>query len=547
MSTDRGSSRQAWIEGSTLSVGIVLAVALFGMVNYLAYRHYKRFDWTESKLYSLSEKSQKVVEGLDREVEAIIFLSPGSELYTATDELLSRYAAANPKYFKKRTIDPVKNRLEAQRLIETHSIAHSNVVVVASGDDRRVIDGYELADYDYSGTQFGQAPTLKEFKGEQLITSAILELVEAKKPRILFTTGHGEAPLDGAGDPRALNQAKDLLGKDNFELEEWDPTGKLEVPSDADLLVVAGPTTNFFPPDLELFSRYLDGGGRMLFLLDPVIRGQTLVDLGLTEWLRGYGVEVRNDVVIDPGTQLAFFGPESIYTDSFGSHPIVSELGQAGTRVLLTLARSVSKAEDAPDRFKVAELIHTTSSAWGETNLSDLENIQADEGEAQGVLSLGVAVSFKPTAAEEAATDDTVEDAAAADVAAEDAAAEDKTEAAGDAPDDGDVDLFKPDEADGAEDGGEQGKNESRLVVLGDLDFLADSQIGQAANDALTANTFNWLVEREQLISIEGKKPEETRLVLTSSELYSVYLLVLFVLPGIAVIAGVSVYMRRRR
>jgi len=101
----------------------------------------------------------------------------------------------------------------------------------------------------------------------------------------------------------------------------------------------------------------------------------------------------------------------------------------------------------------------------------------------------------------------------------------------------------------GGEDAGEetQDKDEARLVVLGDLDFLADSQIGQAANAVLTVNAFNWLVAREQLISIEGKKPEETRLTMTSSELASVYLLVLIVLPGIAVIAGISVYMRRRR
>lgn len=537
MSTDRPESRKAWIEGSTMSVGIVLAVALFGMVNYLAYRHYERFDWTQSKLYSLSEKSRKVVEGLDREVEAIIFLSPDSDLYAQTDELLSRYAAANPTFFKKRTIDPVKNRLEAQRLIDQHSIAHANVVVIASGDDRRVIDGYDLAEYDYSGAQYGQAPKLKEFKGEQLITSAILELVEAKKPRILFTTGHGEAPLDAAGDPRALNQAKNLLGKDNFELEEWDPTGKAEVPSDADLLVVAGPTTNFFPPDLDLFSRYLDAGGRMLFLLDPVVRGQSLVDLGLTDWLRGYGVEVRDDVVIDPGTQLPFFGPESILTDSFGDHPIVKSLGQMGTRVLFTVARSVSRAADAPERFKVTELIHTTSSAWGETDLSDLENMKADDGEAQGVVSLGVAVSFRPKTEAPAAADEAVTDASEHD------------EAAAEGSSDEDVDLFEPDEAEPGDDPGEKAgdKKEARLVVLGDLDFLADSQIAQAANADLTANTFNWLVEREQLISIEGKKPEETRLVMTSSELYSVYLLVLFALPGIAVVAGVSVYMRRRR
>jgi hypothetical protein len=539
MAMDRSESKQALVAGSTLSLGIIMAVVLFAMANYMSSRHYKRFDWTESKLYSLSEKSENVVKGLDREVEGVIFLSPESPLFAATDELLSGYAAANPAYFKKRTVDAARNRLEAERLIERHGIERANVLVIATADDRRVIGEYDLAEYDYSGAQYGQAPTLKEFKGEQLITSAILELAEAKKPRILFTTGHGEGALDAADDPRSLSQAKDLLGKDNFELEPWDPTGRAEVPADADLVVVAGPQTNFFPPDLELFSRYLESGGRMLFLLDPVLRETSdWVDLGLAEWLRGYGVETRDNIVIDPGVQLPFYGPETIYTDIFGTHPIVSDLAQTGTRVLLALARSVGQADDAAERFAVTELLHTTSSAWGETDLDDLENLQADEGEIQGTISLGVAVSFKTRGKED--SEAPAEEASEVEPAEGEPVEVEPVEVEP-------VELFEPDETDAeGEAPVDESRREARLVVLGDLDF-ATSQITNAANSVLLLNSFNWLVEREQLISIEGKKPQETHLTMTGSEVMSVYFWVLFMMPGLSILVGVSVYMRRRR
>ncbi len=521
--TERSETRRMLVQGSALSAGLLLAVALFAIVNYLALRHYKRFDWTSSQLYTLSEKSKAVVEGIDRDLEMVIFLSPASELYGAVDELVSRYAAANPARIKKRVIDPAKNILETQRFVEQHKIDRQNVIVIASQDDRRVLDEFELAEYDYSQAQFGQAPSLKGFKGEQLITSAVLELVEDRKPRILFTTGHGEASIED-GDSRALGQARDLLGKDNFDLEPWGSLGKTEIPTGTDLVVIAGATSRFLEPELELFSRYLDQGGRMLLLLDPVLtEGGQLSDLGLTDWLRAYGVEIHQDIVIDPAQQLPFFGPETLFTDNYGVHPIVESLEQTRTPVLMPLARSVSAADDAAPKLEVTKLIETGAEAWGETGidrLTESEGIKQDDDDLPGPVSLGVAVSFK---------------------------------VAGDAQEEPNAPVASEDETDElAEDTGSDATSnddgeEARLVVLGDLDFATDSQIANGANAPLLLNTLNWLVQREQLIAIEARRPEETRLNLSRSELTSIYFLVLGVLPALSIALGVWVFFQRRR
>lgn len=530
------ADRRQLIQGSTVGAGIVLALALFALVNYLAMRHYQRFDWTSSRLYSLSEKSLSVARGIDREIDMVIFLSSASELYDAAGELLSRYAAANPEFIRKREVDPAKNLLQAQRLVEQYGIERENVVVIATEDDRRVIDELQLAEYDYSGAQFGQPPKLTEFKGEQLITSALLALVEARKPRVLFTTGHGEARLE-RGDQRSLSLAKDFLEGDGFEIDEWSSLGKGEVPADTDLLVIAGPTTNFLPPELDVLSSYVDAGGRLMMMLDPVFAAGAggMVDLGFTEWLISYGIEIRDDIVIDPTSELPFFGPETIFTDSYGSHPVVEALERQRTRVLLPLARSVSKSDPVPEGFEVTELVRTSEAGWGETNLQNLEQeVAPDDEDVQGPVTLGIAVSFEIPAAGGSADDVGVENSEDAEIREKAELPEEIAELAGEGQD---------------EDGEDQDEDtkEARMVVFGDLDLATDLQVANASNKVLVLNAFNWLVEREELIDVEARRPEQTRLSLSQGEMAQIYLLVLAVMPGLAVAFGVWVYIRRRR
>ena len=64
---------------------------------------------------------------------------------------------------------------------------------------------------------------------------------------------------------------------------------------------------------------------------------------------------------------------------------------------------------------------------------------------------------------------------------------------------------------------------------------------------AIIINAFNWLLERQKLIGIGPKKPEQVRLTLTPGQLSAVTWLSLAGLPLVAIVAGVAVYFRRRR
>ncbi|HEX9669783.1 MAG TPA: GldG family protein, partial [Thermoanaerobaculia bacterium] len=381
------STRRGLLRTGTLGAGVLLVAALLVIVNYFGGKYYQRFDWTETRLYSLSEKSRNVLADLDKDVEVVVFLSPQDELYEPTRELLRRYEAASPRV-RVRVIDPEKNPIEAQQLVRKYEITGASVVV-ASGGDKRVIDSSELAEMDFSALQMGGEARVGAFKGEQAVTSAILQLAEGRKPKVLVTTGHGEARLDDVG-ARGLSIAQQLLGRDNFQIEEWSPVGKPAVPADTDLLVVAGPTGSFLPPELDILGRYLAGGGRMLVLLDPTLGGAGLVDTGLGRWLAGFGVKVGEDIVVDPGNTLPFFGAESFFANRYGDHPIVRPLAEGNLPVLFALARSVG--EGAAAGFTATNLLETTDAGWGETNLAALERVAKDPADVAGPVPVGVAV-----------------------------------------------------------------------------------------------------------------------------------------------------------
>ena len=52
----RSTSERRTLERITASASTLLLVAILAMVNYLAFRHYKRFDWTSQGIFTLSPK-----------------------------------------------------------------------------------------------------------------------------------------------------------------------------------------------------------------------------------------------------------------------------------------------------------------------------------------------------------------------------------------------------------------------------------------------------------------------------------------------------------
>jgi ABC-type uncharacterized transport system involved in gliding motility auxiliary subunit len=488
-----GTTKKKLVEGSTLSAGMLVALALLGLVNYFGWKYYQRWDWTRTQIYSLSEKTTNVLKALPQDVTITAITSPESPLAEPVAEILARYAAASPRVQVK-SLDPTKNLIEAQRVLDelgTGYAPSSVKVAVQLGAEKRVFEENDLAEFDFSAMQFGGGAQLGAFKGEQAITGALVELTSGERAQVLFTTGHGERKIDDVS-PTGLQGLKALIGAENLEVEPWSSLGQAAVPAEADLLVVAGPKTAFTPPELAAFRTYLGGGGRMLWLLDPVLAAEgSFVDLGLGAFFSSFGVRLEEAVVVDPQRTVPFYGAETFGVSDFDAHPVVRSVGEGNLNVVFSLARPVARGTEAAG-YRVAELARTSGDGWGERTLSGGGPVGKDAADVAGPVSLAVAVEASPSAGEEA------------------------------------------------------GKGAARMVVVGDTDFATDALLASGGNSVLVNDLFNWLLAREQLLGIPAKKTEQVKLSLTGAQLSTIYLLVAL-LPLAAIAAGVAVYLKRRR
>jgi len=484
------------LQRATIGAAVVVGLGILILVNYVGGRRYARFDWTRSRLYTLSPKTVSVLKDLKTPVTALVFMTEGSPLFRETREILNRYQAKSAMLTVE-TIDPVRNRARAEALVKEYGIRGGSVVFRA-GEKKKYVTEDQLAEYDFSRAPMGGEPSIKAFKGEQEFTSAILSVTQSKAPKVLFTTGHGERKLDGRGRDGFYTLAE-TLRRDNCTVEEWASLGAAAVPEGTDCVVVAGPRTAFTEQEREALRKYLDGGGRVLFFLDVEFlpgAGRQMSDFGLGPLLSSFGVSLGNNVVIDPKNALPMFGADTLFAKTFRPHPVTKLL--EGSAVVFPLARSVAAAEKPPAGLKETVLVETSADGWGETDLKNLEvKIAKDDRDLPGPVPLAVAVEGAPA---------------------------------------------PPGEK------GPAGSDEKkvRMAVFGDADFASNGGVANAANLYLLSAAANWALERESLVAIPPRATDQVAVTLARGDVARIALVVLLVLPAAAVAMGLAIWYRRR-
>ncbi len=470
--------------------GVVLA-ALMGlllMVNYLSARHYKRWDLTASRSFSLSDQARKVLSDLQTPLQVTVFLSPADDLFGRVTDLLEAFREVSPR-IRVETIDPDRDRARVQALAQQYKVNVANVVIFEAGDRTRHVEKDQMVEYDFSGLQGGSPARIKAFKAEQAFVNAILEVQDPRQPVVYFTSGHGERGLGGRGE--GIGILRDRIEKEGAQVREWLGLGKTSVPEDADVLVVAGPQGKFLPQEAEVVDAYLRRGGRALLFLDPILQGKppAFAPSGLEAVLGGWGIVLADDVVLDPSAAVPQMGPQTFFAARFGEHVAVQDLARNRFLVLFGLARSLEVGSPREPEYAVTRLVSSSPSSWGLTRLDGLEReLARGADDPPGPLALALAVAS------------------------------------------------------------EDPSKKARLVVVGDSDVATDGLLGAGfGNQLFCLNAIHWLLEQESRIAIPPKASVETHLDLTASQANVLLLLFVVVLPAFVAGMGGWVFLQRRR
>src|SRR6266700_5092248 len=182
--------------GFNVLVQIALILFLVAMVNSIAFKHYARWDFSRDQKYALSDKTKRFLDTIKGKMRVTIFFSPNTPITTDVQNLLTEYQYAAKGKIDIERIDPERNLSRAKELFDKYKVVSDESLLVFDYEGRnKTVKASEMAEIDQSGMALGEAPRIAAFKGEQAITSAMMDLVEGKKNTLGYVVGHKEPPL----------------------------------------------------------------------------------------------------------------------------------------------------------------------------------------------------------------------------------------------------------------------------------------------------------------------------------------------------------------
>jgi ABC-type uncharacterized transport system involved in gliding motility auxiliary subunit len=480
--------------GLNVLASLLLLGAAVAMVNYLSRNYFRRWDVTSRDYYRLSDKTTGLLASLKDPVDVVAFFQRNDDLFEDVRNLLKEYeyeaAGSGPRRLNIEIVDPDRDLARTRELAKEYAVANANVVVFHCAGRKKYVERKDLADYHYALKEGRSVKKRKVgFKGEQAFSSAIQSVAQETKPVIYFLSGHGERSVSNFGELNGYSSLARAMGRDNIEVKTLLMAEHKGVPEDCSAIVIAGADRSLSRAEVDMLENYLDRSGRLLVLLEPVVK------TGLEDLLTKWGVKLARDVVMG----LTLTGRDLVVKD-YGSHDITRQL--KGITAMFYLPRSVEpldpveKVSDLPaDRPHVSVLAITTPEGWAEYDLAESPPRFDPDVDRRGPVSVAVAVEKGPVPG---------------------------------------IDVeIRP----------------TRMVVLGDCDFVSNSALasGVGGNMDVFLSSINWLIEREALLAISPKAPGELRMEMSRRQWRSAFVAIVVGMPLAVAFLGLMVRLVRKR
>lgn len=481
------SAARRWGIRLDYAVRTAVVFAVVVMVNYLGARWYHRSYLSSQTRQPLSSLTTGLLRSLTNQVRVTLFYDKEDPFFTTVSALLNDYHNVNPGL----TVDAVDYRWDAGEAekVKDHyrtqlaGVTNKNLIIFDCENRVKIVNGNALAQYIYERVP-GQ-------KGLEFRRKPVAFLGEK-----MFT-----AALLAVTSPKPLNACY-LTGHGEHPLDGADETGYLTFSSvlrqnyvQIQTFTLGG--ANAVPGDCNLLV--IAGPTTPLQeveleKIDEYLHrgGRLLVLLnyaslkrptGLEKILAGWGVDVGRGTVSD--AKNSFSGSDiPVYDFGPRPHPIVNPLAGSALHLILPCAVGRLDVGNPPaDAPRVEEIAFTGP------------NATANGGDARGPRRFSLAVAVEKGRVPGVITD----------------------------------------------------RGSTRIVAVGDSIFLGNQMIESAGNRDFLGSAINWLLDRPHLTEGVGPRPiTEFRLALTKAQLQTLRWILLAGMPGVALLFGGLVWLRRR-
>ena len=262
-------------------------------------RFRKIWDVSITRSNSLSQQSLEVLAGLQYDVEIIPLYTRQDEIRReAYGQLLDRYRRASDR-IRVEFVDPVERPGRVRDLgldPQEQDLAQGLTLVRRDATRSLTFTGLE----------------------EEAVTNALLEVGRTGDRVVGVLRGYGERDIrsEAGGGFAELAQA---LAQEYYEVIDVDLQNG--IPDEVTVVLAPGPTQRIPDEHLAVLQTWLEGGGRLLALLDP---GEAT---GLNAVLGQWGLRATGLQIVDP-RQNVNNAPSFIRTEDYSSHPLVKGFGK---------------------------------------------------------------------------------------------------------------------------------------------------------------------------------------------------------------------------
>jgi ABC-type uncharacterized transport system involved in gliding motility auxiliary subunit len=327
-------------------------------MNYISFRHYKRIDLTQNKIYSISEQTREIASAIDQPVSVYVFFPRTSRLFTYISYTLEEIRRANP-LIEVEYIDIDRDLVRVQEFARKYKLSSEDYIVVTCSDNFRVLVLNDLAEFEYAGAFYEQQePALKGFTGEQAVISALISVTSEETTTIYFTYGHGEKNIDDTSSKMGYESARNSLRHNNYQVKSILLAEATVIPADCRLLIIAGPQTPFTDHELDLLKVYIDAGKPLLIMLDP---GEST---GIENLLKNFDIVAGFDIVFDPVQCVPFASPAYLLSNVVAQHQITDPL--KNMMGMFFIARSITTLPVYSEKIYSSVLVETSDKGWAE-------------------------------------------------------------------------------------------------------------------------------------------------------------------------------------
>ena len=354
------TSGRRWTIGFDVILRTAFVLAVVVMVNYLGAKFYGRFYLSSQTRVQLSSRTLSVVHSITNQITVTVYYDKTDDWYPSIIALLNEYRSANPKISVK-TVDYIRDAGEAQKIKEQYklgSVTDKDLVIFDCEDRVKVVNGKGLTQVkleqvpNATEREFRRKPVA--FNGEMMFTTMLLAVVNPKPLQAYFLQGHGEPSLTETGETD-YQKFSAVLAESYIATEPLQLMGDAPVPEDCNLLIIAGPRTEFAETELQKIDQYLAQGGR-LFMLFNCFSFQH--PTGLEPILQKWGVNVIPDTVQDFNQG----GENSVVVTDFNPQTFVNPLTQLALQMVLPLPISQVDWKTPPANApKVEELAFSSA------------------------------------------------------------------------------------------------------------------------------------------------------------------------------------------